>query len=167
MKWLRALKIYQWNTHTHKAYDHEPGFGRDIGYTDRSNTTPPLQRTNCPPHSHLSFVVFSLLCPNDWLETPSWDSKGHWGLCETYAFGRGYLYVNFCQFSSLHLEVDLSSGTSGSYPLTLNGILSPGRRGSVGPWSALLVSSIECSNIRIQIFYFLNRYFLLLSLIGM
>jgi len=139
----------------------------NVGYMDQSNTTPRLQRTVCPPHPHLSFVAVSLLCPNAWLETPRWDSKGHSGLHETYAFGRRNLYVHFPQFFPLHF-VNLSSGTSGSYPSTLNGISSPGRRDPVGPWSALSVASVECTgNIRIQIFYFANRYFLLLALIGM
>ena len=72
--------------------------------------------------------------------------------------------LNFPQSFSLYF-IDLPSGTSGSSPSTLNGILSPGRRGSVGPWSALSVSSIECSDIRVQIFYFANRYLLLLAII--
>jgi len=124
---------------------------------DQSNTMPCLQRTNCPSHPHLPFVTVSLFCPNAWLKTPWWDSKRRWCLHQTYTFVCGYLYVHFSQSFSLHL-VDFFSGTSGSYPSTLNGILSPGRRGSVGPWSVLSVSSIEWGNIRIQIFYFVNRY---------
>jgi len=50
--------------------------------------------------------------------------------------------VSFSQSISLH-AVNLSSGMSGSYLSILNGTLSPGRRDSVGPWSALSVSSIR------------------------
>jgi hypothetical protein len=77
--------------------------------------------------------------------------------------------IYMCVFPSLPLPlVDLSLGTNGSSPSNLSGILSPERRGSVGLWSVLLpLSSIECSNISVQIFYFANRYLLLFAMIGM
>ena len=50
----------------------------------------------------------------------------------------------FCisQIIPLQPVVNLSIDTSGSYLSTLNGIFFPRRRDSVGPWLALLVSSI-------------------------
>jgi len=138
----------------------------NIEYMDQSNTTPrlPLLISNIiivSPHPHLSFVSFSQCLTGNSPMRFKRTLRSSWNLCIR-------LRVSICVFFpifSLHL-VDLPSGTSGSYPSTLNGILSPGRRDSVGPWLALSVSSIECSNISIQIFYFANQYFLLFAIIG-